>query len=638
MELRGFSASGLFSLVVAFFVIGLLAPAISTAYIEQVAVIPPQPSRCDPIIFQVSGYFPDGCWHFDGYDIGVLPVLDPSSPIPLTVFRMRVLSHHDEGQGCPLVIVPYDISHELGMLRPGLYALQVVEVDSSDSSRIYDQKEISFSVRDSCGPIEDCVLSGFAPSEGICNAIVRQGSPGILTLTLRNAMPIAGAEVAVDGFLYLRDLPCGQGVFCDWRLVVTKVEPVMRAADMGVAWTFKDGRLHLMLEPISLENGGQGLGIIEPGEGPVARIWIELLGDTLTPLLPIPEYDLQVTLNPIAFAGEEGQVVLPCPTFAPLTGTICIRNGEKCDINSDGRADVVDIVNMIKCIMCTIPEGCCTPAQVAMSDCNGDGVLNVNDVVCCIRYILDSFCLWCETEQGGNQEGGSQASIGFSDNVSWESDTRFTVPVTLSSPVGARGVEARIDFDPQVLSVDQITVPDELKGAGLYYTASGGKLSLIMVGMGNGPLPMGSDGILARVSFEFVPGARAQTTEVLIEGAAGADNDGNRLALVRTNEKMAIEPKVTPTVHLASKPNPFLSATDVSLSIVSPQEGMLAIYDVAGRLVKTLYRGHFSEGAHTFNWDGKESSGLTVRSGVYFVRFEGKSNTITAKLVLLRSR
>jgi hypothetical protein len=616
---------------------GFLLPAASTASVQEVAVVPARPSRCDSVALHVTGYFPDGCWHYDGYDVSILPILDPSAPGPMTVYMMRIFSHHYENTPCPLVIVPYDVSHQVGMMRPGLYELMVAEVDSQDSSRVYDQRRITFSVRDSCGPVEVCVMPGFTPAENGCNATVGLGRPGFLTVTLRNAMPVAGAQIIVDGFQQVRNLPCGQGILCDWNLVVTKVEPVMRAADMGVEWTFKDGRLHFMLHPLSMLDRTPGLGIIEPGEGPIARIWVQLMSDTLSSALPTPEYNLGIVLNPVAFADEEGGTVPPCPTFAPITGTVCIRNAGKCDINADGRSDVVDIVNMIKCIMCTIPEGCCTPEQVLRADCNGDGVLNVNDVVCCIRYILGSFCFWCDSGQIGSQGNASPASIGLSDDVSWESDTRFTVPIEFSSPVSTGGVEARMKYDPQILSVDRINIPAELDGAELYYTVSGGELSLMVVAVGNQPLSPGDNGLLAEVSFEFVPGSNRKMTEISIIGAAGADKEGNRLSLLKTSEKVAIERQLTPAVRLASKPNPFLSSTDVSLSIASGQEGSLAVYDVTGRLVKTLYSGYLPEGAHTFRWDGKENAGLQVRSGVYFVRFEGKSSRVTGKLVLLKS-
>lgn len=629
------------SLVAAALLTGLLS-ADSAANIQEMAVVPPLPSRCDSVVFHASGYFPDGCWYYDGYDVSLLPVMRPSPSGPTTVYMMRVFSHHyeDSAHACPLVIVPYDISHTVGVLQPGLYSLIVVEVDSQDSSRVrvYDQGEITFAVRDSCGPIGVCVLPGFAPATKDCNATVGLGRPGVLTVTLSNSMPIAGVQIVVDGFQQLRDLPCGQGILCDWNLAVTRVEPVMRAADMGVEWTFKDGKLHLMLHPLSMLDRMPGLGIIEPGEGPIAHIGIQLQGDTLTPTLPIPEYAIGVMLNSVAFSDEQGRSVPQCPTFAPIMGTICITNTEKCDINADGRSDVVDIVNMIRCIMCTIPEGCCTPEQISRADCNGDGVLNVSDVVCCIRYVLDSFCSWCDMEQHRDRVSVSPASIGLSSSVSWDGDTRFTLPITFSSPVGTGGVEARIEYDPQVLSVEEITVPTELDGAELYYTVSDGKLSLMVVAMGNSPLPLGEEGILARVSFAFAPGSNGRTTEILMKGAAVADNEGYRLGLERTNDKVTVQPQVAPPVHLASRPNPFLSSTDVRLSIPAEQNGRLAVYDVAGRLVKTLYRGYLPGGVHVFRWDGKGSTGLQVRSGVYFVRFEGKSSNLTSKLVLLKGQ
>jgi len=639
MRFLGFSLPGALPLLAAVLLTGLI-PATSMAIIQNAAVLPAEPSRCDSIVFNAEGYFPDGCWHYDGYDVSVLPVMAPIGSAPFTVYEMRIFSHHEDNVACPLVIIPYEISHPVGILPPGLYRLIVIEVDSRDSSRVrvYDQRDIEFTVRDSCGPIEACVLPGFAPAENGCNATVGLGKPGFLTVTLQNRIPIAGTEIVVDGFQQLRDLSCGQGILCDWGLMVTKVEPLMRAGDMGVEWTFRDGRLHLMLHPLSMLDTQPWLGIIEPGEGPIARIWIELQGDTLTPTLPVPEYNLGVALNPVAFADEQGRTVPPCPTFAPIMGTICIRNAEKCDINADGRADVVDIVNMIKCIMCAIPEGCCTPGQVSRADCNGDGMLNVSDVVCCIRHILDSFCFWCDTEQNRNQEGNGSASIGLSQNVSWESSACFTLPITFSSPTATGGVEARIAYDPQALSVDKITVPKELEGAQLYYTASDGELSLMVVAIGNNPLPLADGGVLAHVSFAFLPGSNSQTTDIFIKGAAGADQDGNRLNLLRTNDRVAIEPQAVPAVRLASRPNPFLSSTDVSISIPSGQEGRLAVYDVAGRVVKTLHKGYFVEGTSNFTWDGREASGLRVRSGVYFVRFEGKSSNLVSKVVFLKSR
>ncbi|HUV36699.1 MAG TPA: FlgD immunoglobulin-like domain containing protein, partial [Patescibacteria group bacterium] len=61
------------------------------------------------------------------------------------------------------------------------------------------------------------------------------------------------------------------------------------------------------------------------------------------------------------------------------------------------------------------------------------------------------------------------------------------------------------------------------------------------------------------------------------------------------------------------------------------------IYDVAGRLVRTLWDDTCKPGIYTHTWDGRNSNGHPVSGGVYFCRltFDGGSEEITRKLVLL---
>ncbi len=609
----------------------LLVPAVLCADIQEVGVAPPQPTGCDSVLFNVSGFFRDGCWHYDGYDVEILPVMTPGSPIG-TVFRMRVFCHRDSARGCPDVIVPYDISHFVGTLPPGPCLLLVDEVDSGQLTVIYDHRELSFTVQQ-CGPPVGCVLPGFGPHYRGCNAIVAPGAPGTLYLTLANPMSVAGAEMTVDGFLQFRDIRCGPDVRCGFDLKVTSVEPLGRAEDMGLEWTFSGERLHLMFHPLSKTDGG--LGIIEPGVGPVARIVIEMVVDSMIMFEStqvLPDFDFTLTLNPVAFADENANPVPVCPTVVPITGTVCVRSAQKCDINGDGRADVVDIVRMIKCIMCPIPEGCCTPDEVARGDCNGDGVLNVTDVVCCIRHILGSRCEWCGG--GASPSGGTeQASIGLSAEPEWESETSFSLPVNVSSASAFGGVEMRLAYDPTVLSVEGVAMGQDARSGDAYFSASNGELSIMVVALGDEPLPPGS-GALARVSFRVLEGDGGDRTEVSLTGAAGASEGGERLDLNATNSTVQIRTPSFPS--LASRPNPFLGSTEISLYMDSDRTGSLLVFDAQGRLVSRVFEGPLSAGPHGFEWNGRDDSGREVPSGVYFLRFDGGSKSVSKKVVLLR--
>ncbi|MCX5754178.1 MAG: T9SS type A sorting domain-containing protein, partial [Candidatus Krumholzibacteria bacterium] len=62
----------------------------------------------------------------------------------------------------------------------------------------------------------------------------------------------------------------------------------------------------------------------------------------------------------------------------------------------------------------------------------------------------------------------------------------------------------------------------------------------------------------------------------------------------------------------------------------------IRIYDVTGRLVRTLVDEVKDAGAHSIPWDGRNNVGADVASGMYFYKMETVRFLATKKLVLLR--
>ncbi len=67
-------------------------------------------------------------------------------------------------------------------------------------------------------------------------------------------------------------------------------------------------------------------------------------------------------------------------------------------------------------------------------------------------------------------------------------------------------------------------------------------------------------------------------------------------------------------------PNPFKRATEIRFANQVDGSYQLAIYDVGGRLLKTLVDGHVEQGNHTITWDGTDDHGQSVADGVYYVK------------------
>jgi hypothetical protein len=84
-------------------------------------------------------------------------------------------------------------------------------------------------------------------------------------------------------------------------------------------------------------------------------------------------------------------------------------------------------------------------------------------------------------------------------------------------------------------------------------------------------------------------------------------------------------------------PNPFNPVTTISYTIgAGVSEAELGVYNVAGRLVRTLDSGVSKQGKHTAVWDGRDDGGERVASGIYFVTLTAGNERQTRKVVLLK--
>ena len=73
-------------------------------------------------------------------------------------------------------------------------------------------------------------------------------------------------------------------------------------------------------------------------------------------------------------------------------------------------------------------------------------------------------------------------------------------------------------------------------------------------------------------------------------------------------------------------------------SLHTPSDGTvnLAIYDISGRMVRTLVAAPKTAGEHAASWDGRDDGGSLVASGVYLVRVEAGGQAATRKILLLK--
>jgi hypothetical protein len=83
-------------------------------------------------------------------------------------------------------------------------------------------------------------------------------------------------------------------------------------------------------------------------------------------------------------------------------------------------------------------------------------------------------------------------------------------------------------------------------------------------------------------------------------------------------------------------PNPFNPRVGIHFELEKEALVRVAIYDIKGRLVRTLSNGPREAGRHEIGWDGRDRTGRNVPSGPYLYRVEAGAQSGTGKITLAR--
>jgi predicted CXXCH cytochrome family protein len=83
-------------------------------------------------------------------------------------------------------------------------------------------------------------------------------------------------------------------------------------------------------------------------------------------------------------------------------------------------------------------------------------------------------------------------------------------------------------------------------------------------------------------------------------------------------------------------PNPFNPSTTITFSVPAKQAVRLDVFDIVGRLVKTIVDKELDAGNYRLIWDGKGRTGESVASGVYLYRLQAGAYSAMKKMIMLK--
>ena len=240
------------------------------------------------------------------------------------------------------------------------------------------------------------------------------------------------------------------------------------------------------------------------------------------------------------------------------------------DSNGDGFLNILDIVGTVNQIL-----GTGTIANELCADFNADGFLNILDIVGTVNCIL------------GTGSCGGLARADFDVNA-----VLVGSRLVVDSNIGG------LQFDGKLIS--------ELKGNDVMVSADGRAIIYNPI-----------DGELSTTAFEFA----STPSEVIV-----ASVEATKIKINLANEYML----------MSSYPNPFNPETTISYELTQSGSVDLAVYNMLGQKVSTLINGFVDAGSYKSVWNGLDINGAEMPSGIYMLRLTSANNSISEKVTLLR--
>lgn len=267
----------------------------------------------------------------------------------------------------------------------------------------------------------------------------------------------------------------------------------------------------------------------------------------------------------------------------------------------------------------------------------------------------NSWLLYLDVDPGAGTGADDLSAID-----AWERGAVFTYPgAGIDFQYGCYQHQGPYDSDgfwrieSPIASTD---ISDQIQSAfDSYHThgaTSGSELAIpwdTLYGLGAGNIPVGAQlGLVAAICWDPEPDGALGGDSAPSNVAAplptidnvwtiALDTDGNGIpdgtGVSAAPDVAALRPRLLPNV-----PNPFNPSTNITFEIpgdvVTPVD--VAIYDIRGRRIDTLFEGPLAPGRHTLTWHGRAATGHAVAAGTYFCRFQCQGQALTRPISLIK--
>ncbi len=197
-----------------------------------------------------------------------------------------------------------------------------------------------------------------------------------------------------------------------------------------------------------------------------------------------------------------------------------------------------------------------------------------------------------------------------------------------------KGLSTVLSYDSSELEFVSARLSDDMSSplapVFFWHASDGSSVQIDLAVLGT-DVTVGGSGEVAIMTY------RALSDEYALEFESATVRSGDNEDLVAGFEGIESKPEVPAAFRLVGNlPNPFNPVTKIAYEMPREADVAIRIYDVSGRLVRTLVDQRIEPGRHEAVWNGRNDTGEPVGSGVYFCTMDAEGFHGSHKMTLLK--
>jgi hypothetical protein len=207
------------------------------------------------------------------------------------------------------------------------------------------------------------------------------------------------------------------------------------------------------------------------------------------------------------------------------------------------------------------------------------------------------------------------------------------VPILIDDAIGLLAGGISLKYDPTILKALNVA-SQTLFLNGAYSKANVSKQGEVRFAFATTEAMTGP-GRLFMVEFEVLPNTEEKKSPLILASVSLS----NSLNVTKSNGSVTVLP--SQFAVLQNYPNPFNPETWIPFKLAQDASVVISIYNQKGQLIQALRLDTKNAGPYVTKdkavyWDGTDSSGQQVASGVYFYTLQAGEDNATRKMVIMR--